>query len=390
MPRARAHLLAVMGSREQIGNNQRTVPTLSATHLDAASGRKRHKKLWVSGGLACAIVIFGAGWAATTIFVPSKSPLATESHVFARVIEGSIEDFVPLRVTAEWTAEPSGRNQAVGTVTRADLAPASIVEPGAIIYSVNLRPTVVAQGEVPAFRPLGLGTIGDDVKQLQELLAKLKFYAGQPDGVFGPRTDSAVKRWQVNNGVDNDGLVQTGDVIYLPVMPLRIELNIESIARGAAVSGGEEAVRSLAASPSFTAVVTPAQSGAISEGTAVTINTVDGYWNAEVAGKTSNDDGSLTLTLRGVDRQPICDIDCHTVATGSPTSMQARAITSPKQSGLVVPVGAIRTTADGKHSVIDDTGRSLPIKLIASAQGQSIITGLKIGTRVRLGVEDQG
>jgi lysozyme len=43
---------------------------------------------------------------------------------------------------------------------------------------------------------LSLGSRGDDVKALQTDLAKLGFYKGEIDGVFGPGTESAVRAVQ--------------------------------------------------------------------------------------------------------------------------------------------------------------------------------------------------
>jgi hypothetical protein len=48
---------------------------------------------------------------------------------------------------------------------------------------------------------------GDDVKQLQESLNKMGYSCGTPDGKFGLNTRSAVKKFQKDNGLDNDGIV---------------------------------------------------------------------------------------------------------------------------------------------------------------------------------------
>lgn len=51
---------------------------------------------------------------------------------------------------------------------------------------------------------LKIGSKGDDVKKLQE---KLSITA---DGSFGLGTESAVKKWQANNGLTSDGIVGDG------------------------------------------------------------------------------------------------------------------------------------------------------------------------------------
>ena len=54
-----------------------------------------------------------------------------------------------------------------------------------------------------------LGSSGDQVKQIQQKLASLGYDVGTPDGVFGSKTQSAVKAFQRDNGLTADGVVGT-------------------------------------------------------------------------------------------------------------------------------------------------------------------------------------
>jgi hypothetical protein len=54
-------------------------------------------------------------------------------------------------------------------------------------------------------RLLKSGARGDDVAQLQALLNDMGFSAGGVDGIFGPRTENAVKRMQREAGIAVDG-----------------------------------------------------------------------------------------------------------------------------------------------------------------------------------------
>ncbi|KJE22680.1 N-acetylmuramoyl-L-alanine amidase [Frankia torreyi] len=47
--------------------------------------------------------------------------------------------------------------------------------------------------------------VGDDVAALQERLFNMGFDIGRTDGIFGPRTESAVRDFQRNRGLDPDG-----------------------------------------------------------------------------------------------------------------------------------------------------------------------------------------
>ena len=54
-----------------------------------------------------------------------------------------------------------------------------------------------------------LGSSGEQVKQIQQKLKELGYDVGTPDGVFGSKTQSAVKAFQRDNGLTADGVVGT-------------------------------------------------------------------------------------------------------------------------------------------------------------------------------------
>ena len=61
-------------------------------------------------------------------------------------------------------------------------------------------------GQPTAVPPLQNGSQGERVRQLQERLQELGFYAGEVDGQFGPGTKEAVVAFQAANGLDTDGM----------------------------------------------------------------------------------------------------------------------------------------------------------------------------------------
>ena len=54
---------------------------------------------------------------------------------------------------------------------------------------------------------LKLGDRGESVKFLQQKLQILEVFSGQVDGIFGPKTEAAVKTFQKNMGLSADGIV---------------------------------------------------------------------------------------------------------------------------------------------------------------------------------------
>jgi peptidoglycan hydrolase-like protein with peptidoglycan-binding domain len=51
------------------------------------------------------------------------------------------------------------------------------------------------------------GLQGEDVRELQSALESLGYDVGPIDGIFGPLTERAVKKFQKDNGLVVDGIV---------------------------------------------------------------------------------------------------------------------------------------------------------------------------------------
>lgn len=260
------------------------------------------------------------------------------------------------------------------------------VNVGSILYTVNLRPVVVAQGSIPAFQPLSQGSSGADVAQLQTMLATLGFYTYEVDGKFDWVTQEAVENWQASLGVENNGVVQAGDIIYVPNLPTRISLDTEKVKRGATLGGGEEIVRGLPATPSFTIPVTASQADLMPTGTRVEITGPNGEtWQGYVLDQVPNtkDDG-VTVSLEGLDGASICGDQCSSIPVSEEALLRSRIVTVESQNGLTVPSAALLSNADGSLVLIDDQGIEHPVQVVTSAKGMSIVTGVASGTLVRV------
>lgn len=113
------------------------------------------------------------------------------------------------------SAVPAGRNGVVTTVS----AVGTTVGTGQTLFSVDLKPTVLLAGDVPAFRPLDVDASGGaDVRQLEQALVDLGYGGGiTVDEDFTSATATAVKAWEKALGrADPDGVVELGDVAFAP------------------------------------------------------------------------------------------------------------------------------------------------------------------------------
>ena len=352
---------------------------------DAAVVRSPRLARWTIGLLVAVVAGAGVSWAAATALTPPRDVVAETAFTLVEVVAGEVGSSINLNTVAQWTPVPAGSNQAAGTVTSVNVTAGQSVAVGATLYSVNLRPVVIAQGQVPAFRALGQDTAGADVTQLQQALTDLGLYAGAVDGEFGARTTTAVKAWQKALGVPVDGVVQPGDVIFVPSLPTQVALDTEIITRGALLTGGENVVRALPAAPVFTVPVGESQAALMPTGTRVEITNIDGgLWEGFVADQVVDETGMIVITLAGQDGALICADACASIPVTEQSLLSSRIVTVESIAGLIVPSAALLSAADGTASVIDSTGISHPVTVITSARGMSIIDGVTDGTSVRI------
>ncbi|MFC4508383.1 MULTISPECIES: peptidoglycan-binding protein [Streptomyces] len=125
------------------------------------------------------------------------------------VTQGSVEFASPQSLALAGPVGPpssgsggSGSNEAVvQRVTKAPVA-GSVVKEGDVLMQVSGRPVLVLRGSVPMYRTLGPGTSGDDVKQLEQALARLGFNPGGATGQYGQGDAAAVSRWYKSKGYD--------------------------------------------------------------------------------------------------------------------------------------------------------------------------------------------
>lgn len=366
-------------------SEESTSPETEATAIPSRTWPRR-----LIAGAVVLVIGTGIGWAAATVLTPPSDVLDSTAFTYVEVVEGEVGSSITLNTVAEWTPIPVGSNQAVGTVTTVNVEPGQEVSQGATLYTVNLRPVVIAQGDIPAFQGLAAGSTGADVTQLQRMLAALGFFTGTTNGTFAWSTTAAVKAWQKSLGVTADGMVQPGDIVFVPTLPTRVALDTEIVKRGATLSGGEAVVKGLPPEPAFKIPVTDTQAALMPSGTRVEITGPEGaQWEGFIADSESDDQGSISMILAGKDGASICAEECTTVPVTGQTLLLSRIVTVETVTGLTVPSAALLSDADGSLWVIDDEGERHEVTVVTSARGMSIIDGVAVGTKVRVpAIED--
>lgn len=343
---------------------------------------------WLRALAIGAVVLLGGGvigWAAATVLTPPRDLSDPTAFTFVAVDQGEVGSSINLNTVAEWTLAPVGSNQAAGTVTSINIEPGQEVGAGTILYTVNLRPVVIAQGDVPSFQTLSQGVKGADVAQLQTMLTTIGLYTGAVSGNFAYSTTAAVKAWQKLLGVPSDGVVLAGDIVFVPTLPTRVALDAKVIKRGATVVGGEAVVTGLPAEPRFYVPASEAQSALIPDGTVVEITGPAGEsWVGVASDKVADEFSTVNIFLSGVDGGSICGEDCAIVPVTGSTQLTSRVVTVASVTGLRLPSAALLSKADGSVVVIDEDGVEHPVTVVTSARGMSIIEGVPVDTKVRV------
>ena len=169
---------------------------------------RRNKALVI--GLAAVILSSGVSWAAASRIrspaeiaartappKPSLILVPVEKRVLSSdvVVRGTVRYGAPQAVLLPVSALRKGRD----IVTTAPVKGTELHE-GDVAMTISGRPVIVLEGAQPAYRDMGPGTTGEDVRQLEQALVRRGFNPGPVDGVYDSRTGLAVAAWYLKEG----------------------------------------------------------------------------------------------------------------------------------------------------------------------------------------------
>lgn len=324
-------------------------------------------------------------WAGRAALEPPDDPIeVVRETVVYTASEDTVGRSFSFTAVGEWELVPVGISGGGGTVTGIDVAAGDSISAGDVLFRVDLRPVVAAEGAVPMFRDLGLRSTGEDVAQLQALLTTLGLFEGEIDGSFGSSTQAGVRRWQDSLGVADDGIVRAGDVVFLASLPSRVLL-AEDVVPGARLGAGEEVVLSVPDAPYFYVPLAPDQATLVPLTAEVEIVFTDGVWEGQIVRAVETDVNELHLEVTASDGGPVCgDVCAAWVDLSAPTSFRANIIVVPNTTGVAVPVAGIATDPGNNSFVTLADGTMVEVEVVASADGLAIVDGLSEGTDILL------
>jgi peptidoglycan hydrolase-like protein with peptidoglycan-binding domain len=260
------------------------------------------------------------------------------------------DSFIRVAQTTK-SGEPVVATSAVmgNTITRVP-EEGSIIDQGGVLYTADARPVVLIIGEVPAYRAMAIGDRGADVEQLEQAMVDLGYAEGDVfsvDGVFDADTLAAVLAWQADLGSHTDGVVNLGEVIFLPET---IRVGNVLVAPGDAVQNGAPIFESSASFTFVTVQLPTDDQDLVVVGDAVSVELPDGT----KASATVTAVGTVAQTSQNGEDffEMTVTLDDPDVALGLDEAPVDVEVVSDSAPGvLAVPVTALLALTEGGYAV---------------------------------------
>lgn len=328
--------------------------------------------------VALVVVVAVSVWAGRATLSPSGpiEKAALDSPILADVVSTSVGTSIPVGVTLSQPYELLSSNHLQGVVTA--IGKTTSVKEGGLLYTVAGVPVHVVQGVGPFYRALSRGTVGQDVKQLQDALRRLGYSRGAATGEFGTSTQRAVMAWQRTSGSTVDGTVELGELVAAPVLPTSVRLG-QSIKPGAVLGGGEEAVLARTGVQLFTVVLAQEQAGRIPSDATFEVRHRELTWEAVGSSRRAGEGGETVIALEAPGGGPVCGKLCSQLPPDEVVSLAGEAVTVPEVTGPAVPASAVRTDEVGRTYVNLPGGDRALVQVVATGRGLAIVDGVRPG-----------
>lgn len=353
--------------------------------VSARTSVRRRSLVATTWGVTVVLAAAVGAWGAWAAFVPPRVVEPQDVPATYVVEEATVGSSMEFPVSLTWEVAVEARSGGEGTMTSRTVEDGAVIDAGAQIFALDLRPVVAMKGATPSFRDLGADTEGDDVRQLQEYLRDAGYLRAAPSGRFGPATVVAVRAWQKDAGYEIDGAVRSGDIVFVPELPARVRYS-EDVRTGVRVSAGQVVIEVLTATPRIEMRLLAEQVGLVPTEGSVEVSAGERTWEGVVSGATLEESGETVLGLTAPDGGPVCGQECGelpVVGVGSQVG-NGRIVVVPDATGPAVPAAALVTRPDGRAYVVLEDGTEQDVTVVAEGRGRAVIDGVAVGETVRL------
>ena len=206
--------------------------TVRATDPEPGRGHRRRARRWwltvvvvlVLAGAGAAVAFGGVVGRLNSTNTASASSDNAASISLATVTKRSLSQTTSVNGTLGYAGSYTVPGQLTGTITALP-GVGQVVDQGQVLYRVDGYPVVLLYGSTPAYRTLAEGATaadlaGADVAELNQALVALG-YASRANldpssDEFSWATKAGVEKLQAHLGVDQSGVLDLGQVVFLP------------------------------------------------------------------------------------------------------------------------------------------------------------------------------
>jgi peptidoglycan hydrolase-like protein with peptidoglycan-binding domain len=246
--------------------------------------------------------------------------------------------------------------------------PGTVVKAGEPLYAVDLEPTVLLPGKVPAYRALNTDSSnGPDVKQLEQALVDLGFDDDLTvDREFGSATADVVEDWEDElNRDDPDGEVELGDVVFAGKSVRIGELLVDT---GAQVQAGTPVLTYSPGTKVVSVDLDANRTDLLPLDASVDITLLDG---SETTGTVTSVGTEAETDPDDPQAEPTVPVEITIDDPGAVEAFDTGEVTvtaerSRREDVLTVPVTALLALAEGGYAVqVPDSGSDSGYRLIS-------------------------
>lgn len=364
--------------------------------------------------IAAASVVLGAQ--GIIAFAESNEPPPAPAVLTTTLRAGTVEQQVAGEVTVqpeyEWLIELPQSEGLEPIVTRPGLGIGEEAGVGVAVAVVAERPVFVLPGSLPAYRPLGPGSGGTDVVQLQEALLSLGYSIWDESGTYGASTATAVynfytaKHFQPVTAEGESLTLPTAHTAGIPFGEARFLPALPATATDSCGQQGEQAEELLCTLTGGTLTlileVPATEAGALESDQMVEVTTSDGTEitgvlgarrEAPLPGAEDTNSSSSTLDSEATSEAVappatvsyVVNVPDETALTVGQTGTAVITTASSSTESLMVEGTAIRTDPDGSTwlaTTPQGTRLSINVGLCATGfcavEGENAVEGMEI------------
>ena len=250
-----------------------------------------------------------------------------------------------------------------GTITQLPNV-GDIIDFGKSILEVDGEPVLYLQGDRPAWRALGAGVKGEDVRQLEAALVSMGYADPtkvEVDDTWTSATTAAVKLMQKFMGLPIDGRLETSEIVF-GTAPIRIA----EIGGGLGDRVSEAAIETSGLEQSIEMRISASKAHLVEVGTNLDIELPSGESVAgtveSVATPETGEDGKKTVAV-------VITTDAVDDADGTPVTVTLDIVAV--SNATAVPAAALLALAEGGYAVeVPDPSGSNGTRLVGVEIGE--------------------